>query len=463
MSREVPALGANEGLVRTTLKPVDELAEQSDQPQISSTDVSLDNEVECGTDLLDRAIQLQPRAKIALIRKLLVQLETDQIQTVLECGLREIGDRHRRGVSSALTNHNTRLLLKKDYSYQERGLSEPTQYYVYLRRRKPKLDRYIGALFYIPEGCTLSYCLDAEGCIVFNPPNNVFHLRDCKDSSITQRVRLICLEPPPPDYTFTKQQNDVPAIRLHLEYLDLETGQPLSKQAYPFPACMYEGGMLDRYRWEVSTLSLSADLPESLVRSSIYHPSSGELPNLSQVTPSEVAAKRVPELNQPSEIGQELLEAPTKVTPSNSRQVLEIPTVKMLTFRLVKPSDADVIVKRMRLWVTWSEKAMPQSRWELVQNGTVYTLMNARFQRRILRFSAEQSAIMLENSLPVLVKWFHDLSLAVSQAQNQRQYSTAQLKLAHSLFVDMNLPQKDPIAVLRKLFGTEFAKADESL
>ncbi len=104
---------------------------------------------------------------------------------------------------------------------------------------------------------------------------------------------------------------------------------------------------------------------------------------------------------------------------------------------------------------------MPQSRWELVQNGTVYTLMNARFQRRILRFSAEQSAIMLENSLPVLVKWFHDLSLSVSQAQNQRQYSTAQLKLAHSLFVDMNLPQKDPIAVLRKLFGIEFTKADE--
>lgn len=102
---------------------------------------------------------------------------------------------------------------------------------------------------------------------------------------------------------------------------------------------------------------------------------------------------------------------------------------------------------------------MPQSRWELVQDGTTYTLMNAHFKRRILRFSSDRASVAFENSLPVLVRWFHDLGLAVSQAQNQRQYSAAQLQLAHSLFVDMSLPQTDPIVVLKKLFGVEFSKS----
>jgi hypothetical protein len=85
--------------------------------------------------------------------------------------------------------------------------------------------------------------------------------------------------------------------------------------------------------------------------------------------------------------------------------------------------------------------------------------MNAHFKRRILRFSGDRAAIAFENSLPVLVRWFHDLSLAVSQSPNQRQYSAAQLQLAHSLFVEMSLPQTDPVVVLKKLFGVEFSKA----
>ena len=101
---------------------------------------------------------------------------------------------------------------------------------------------------------------------------------------------------------------------------------------------------------------------------------------------------------------------------------------------------------------------MPQSKWEVIKDAGGYTLMNARFKRRILRFSPDLSAVMLEHSLPVLMKWFHDLSLAVSQAQNQRQYSAVQLKLAHTLFIEMSLPQTDPFIALKKLFGVEFSK-----
>jgi hypothetical protein len=101
---------------------------------------------------------------------------------------------------------------------------------------------------------------------------------------------------------------------------------------------------------------------------------------------------------------------------------------------------------------------MPQSRWELLQDGTVYTLRNASFKRNILRFSLDRASVTLENSLPALMRWFHDLGLAISQSQSQKQFSPTQLKLAHSLFVDMSLPQDNPLAVLKKLFGIEFSK-----
>ncbi|MBD2020181.1 hypothetical protein H6F43_08275 [Leptolyngbya sp. FACHB-36] len=413
----------------------------------SEADAALEDS-ECRADLLDQAIQLQPKAKVALIRKLISQLETESIQTVLEFGLREIGDRHRRSTPSATVSHNTRLLLKKDYSYHARGLSEPTQYYVYLRRRKPKLDRYIGTLFYIPQGCVLSYFLDAEGRIIFNPPHNVFQLRDSTNSAVVQIVRLICLEPPPPDYTFTKQQNDTPAIHLHLEYLDPKTYQPIAKQTYPFPVCMYEGGRLDRYRWEVSTVALPPEQSLSrphLVQTSVAEPllDTAALPPVSSTDCS------------PPDRG---LPTPPNQVAQPTRRILELPATTGLTFYLSDRTSSDAILKRMRLWVAWSEKAMPRSRWEIVQDGAIYTLLNARFKRRILKFSSDRASVTLEHPLPVLMKWFHDLSLAVSQAPNQKPYSAAQLKLAHNLFVDTSLTQEDPLVALKQLFGVDFSK-----
>ncbi|NJP12660.1 MAG: hypothetical protein HC866_26995 [Leptolyngbyaceae cyanobacterium RU_5_1] len=479
MSRKASAQGADQSSVQAILEQNVEAAVEpfnpapSNQTALPEEDAASDIDSTCHTNLLDQANQLTAKAKVALIRRLITQLGTDHIQLILEFGLREVGERYSRGVASVSESHNTRLLLKKDYSYQDRGLSQPTQYYVYLRRRKPKLDRYIGALFYIPQGCTLSYFLDAQGRIIFNPPHNIFQLQDSTDSAVIQVVRLICLEPPPPDYTFTKQQNDTPEIHLHLEYLDLKTYQPLTKQSYLFPACMYEGGKLDRYRWQVSTVSLtpalpvaSATLPASSAASVPAHHSPTSFPKPDLAAPlldSELPAL-LDELDQvtlPSVDRETSFHHPETVAEKNPpqpvRRVLELPTIKSLTFSS-NCNDSDTIVRRMRLWVAWSEKAMPQSKWDVTQNGAVYTLMNAHFKRRILTFDRDRASITLENSLPVLMKWFHDLGLAVSQAQQQSQYSAAQLKLAHSLFVDMSLPQNDPMVVLKKLFGLEFSK-----
>ncbi|MBD2075727.1 hypothetical protein H6F86_17885 [Phormidium sp. FACHB-592] len=470
MSREVPVPVANEGDVQS-LPPADAkaLTEPFDSSLSFEVDISLPEDLTVAGGIIDQINQLKATVKVALVRRLMTQLQTEQIQTILECGLREIGDRHRRGIAPT---QNTRLLLKKDYSYQDRGLSDPNQYYVYLRRRKPKLDRYIGTLFYVPQGCTLDYFLDAEGRLVFNPPHNVFQLQDCKNPAVKQLVRLLYLEPPPPDYTFDKQQNDTPDIHLHVEYLDLKTHQPIAKQVYPFPLCMHEGGRLDRYRWDVTPLTLKPiavlhdpsdctsvvpSTAEKLVASSHTQAdptlslSSQAVARLSEFQPPPIAAR-----SSQAAIKPPFNRAPTGPPPV--RRVLELPATKWLTFALSNSSDTDVILKRMRLWVTWSKKAMPQSPWELIQEGTTHTLMNAHFKRRILRFSSDRSAMAFENSLPVLVRWFHDLSLAVSQSPNQRQYSAAQLQLAHSLFVEMSLPQTDPVAVLKHLFGVDFSK-----
>lgn len=473
MSREVPAPEGNDRPDDSISQQKAKAAAESLVPTLAEANVSKSDST-AEADLSEQSSQLQPKAKVALIRKLIAQLETDQIQTILEFGLREIGDRHRRKAASSV-DQNTRLLLKKDYSYQDRGLTEPTQYYVYLRRRKPKLDRYIGALFYIPQGCTLSYFMDAEGRIVFNPPHNVFQMQDAKNRAVTQIVRLVCLQPPPPEYTFTKQQSDTPDIHLHLEYLDPQTQQSITQQAYPFPACMYEGGVLDRYRWEVCAITKEELLPAALSAEPAMLHQSSEL-SVEEPFPAAKAASSF--VSQPAtypllDCGLSVSADDAAQSPPNAelssnrcegvsappaRRVLELPT-KALTFYLVDRHDLDVVIKRLRLWAAWSEKAMPQSRWEVVQDGDTYTLINAHFKRRILKLSVANAAIVLENSLPVVMRWFHDLGLAVSQTQNRKQYSAAQLKLAHSLFVDMSLSQTDPIVVLKQLFGVDFSKS----
>ena len=445
MSREISPVGVDERLIQAMIKPdAEAVTERGFQNTLDLAEIPLENDLERQADLLDHTIQLPVKAKVALIRRLISQLETDNIQTIVEFGLREIGDRHRHGAAaSASVEHNTRLLLKKDYSYQTRGLTEPTQYFVYLRRRKPKLDRYIGTLFHVPQGCALSYFLDAEERLIFNPPHNIFQLRDSKNPDIVQIVRLLCLEPPLPDYTFAKQQNDLPEIQLHLEYLDLQTHQSIAKLAYPFPMCMHEGGKLDRYRWEVTTITQAPE--RSIARQHFPQTSVVEPLPSDAVSASPKLDLSISSLDHSEEVTQPL------------RRVLELQP-KLLTFYLGDRGDADAILKRMRLWVAWSEKAMPQSKWEIIQDASGYTLMNARFKRRILRFSPDLSAVVLEHSLPVLMKWFHNLSLAVSQAQSQRQYSAVQLKLAHTLFIEMSLPQTDPLIALKKLFGIEFSK-----
>lgn len=456
MDRKVPAPVVDERLAQSILEHKAETAisllrqmERSSSAERPEAAIALETDrVTHHTTLLEQVSQLDVDVKVALIRRLITHLELEQIQSILEFGQREIAERQRKSAAASV-DRQTRLLLKKDYSYQSRGLNEPNQYYVYLRRRKPKLDRYIGTLFYIPQGCTLSYSLDADGRIIFESPHNVFLLKDFKNAAVTKVVRLIGLEPPPAGYTFTKQQNDNPEIYLRVQYLNPNTYQTLSEESYAFPFCMYEGGQLDRYRWDVSTLTIPSEIEEAAVQEE--EPSFSMQLATSAVKPMAIEPASAKTKN-------DIAANDSVRNAAKSRRVIELPATKSATFYLANRCDSALILERMRLWVVWSEKAMPQSRWELVQDGTVYMLRNTSFKRHILKFSLDRASVSLENSLPVLMRWFHDLGLAISQSQSQKQFSPAQLKLAHSLFVDMSLPQNDPLVVLKKLFGTEFSK-----
>ncbi|NJR65561.1 MAG: hypothetical protein HC772_09985 [Leptolyngbyaceae cyanobacterium CRU_2_3] len=214
--------------------------------------------------LFQSASQLDLKTKQALCQLLLTQLGVEQAREILDFAKLELAAREGRvSMIRKPPERCTRLVLKKDYSFQKLNLAHPTQYFVYLVRRKPKLDRYIGALFYIPQGFPLSYFPDAEGRIVFTPPNNLFKLIDSQ-SLKTQVVRLVSVDPPPPDYTFDRGQEDTPEIFLCLDYLDPITYEPLASERYHYPSCMYEGGKLDRYRWKVEPLVLPLELQTRL-------------------------------------------------------------------------------------------------------------------------------------------------------------------------------------------------------
>lgn len=419
-------------------RPKAVVASDTQEPSESSDEDPLLARTNPVENLLRYVGQLSDQDRLLFMQQLIRQLSSTQLQSMCEIGQQELTSRRHCKLTATSIPRETALTLKKDYTYQDRGLSEPTQYYVYLRRRKPKLDRYIGTLFYVPTGCALTYVSDTDGHLVFQTPNNIFQLTDAKDSSLTKIVRLIRLEPPPANYTFTKQQQDTPAIHLRVEYLQPHTLMPIAEHCLPFPSCMHEGGVLDRYRWDVTLI---------------------------QPNPEPVFPTANPPLLAETLVDRVLANQPFAPPAPNSQPLngpltsgQNQPLSQVSTFYLTNPANISRVLERMQLWVSWSEQAMPQSPWAIAQTETVYTLMNAAFQRSILSLLTADASVSLHGSLPVIVKWFRDLSLAVSQAQSQEQANFTQLKLAHNLFVDMSLPQTDPCQLLKTLFGTEFAK-----
>lgn len=428
-------------------------------------------------ELFDLASRLDARTKQALCQLLLTQLNTDQVREAVDFGKSELATREGKISSRKPQERCTRLVLKKDYSFQKLNLADPTQYFVYLVRRKPKLDRYIGTLFYIPEGFPLSYFPDAEGRIVFTAPNNLFKLSDSQ-SAQSQVVRLVSIDPPPPEYTFEKGQEDVPELYLRLDYLNPVTYELKASERYPYPACMYEGGKLDRYRWSVAPLVLSPDAQSKLQAMSLESGQSGQALQIDQ-TELLPATQRRESLSVSSQTSQTITQlteladhraiaaspapAPGSPSPRPKKFILtDLPKANTATYYLFNPEQGKAVLERLWLYAALSELAIPQAKWVIEQNPdrqTVYQLVNSKSKRLIVQFSLEDSAITLQNSFPVITTGFRDLARSASQMQNDPRITREQRTFMHKLHVEMGLPQQNPLEILEKLFGVKFQDA----
>ncbi|HEY9643341.1 MAG TPA: hypothetical protein V6C57_22825, partial [Coleofasciculaceae cyanobacterium] len=362
----------------------------------------------------------------------------------------------------------TRLVLKKDYSFQKLNLAHPTQYFVYLVRRKPKLDRYIGALFYISQGFPLSYFPDADGRIVFTQPNNVFKLVDSQ-SLQTQVVRLVSVDPPPPDYTFERGQEDTPEIYLRLDYLNPVTYEPLNSECYPYPNCMYEGGELDRYRWKVEPLVLPLEvqtrlqsIPSAQPLSSAPGVEADLVPVVQRRESLSVSSQTAQAITQLTALGDNAAAASTPAVPAATPRpkkfiLTDLPKANTATYYLADPAQGQRVLERLRLYALLSEMATPHAKWIIEQKSdkaTVYRLVNSKTKRLIVQFAADDASVTLQNSFPVIMTAFRDL--ARSASQTSQRMTREQQTLIHKLHVEMGLPHKNPLEILEKLFGVGF-------
>lgn len=423
------------------------------------------------TELFDRVTRLDFQTKQTLCQLLLTQLSAEQAQEVIDFGKSELAAREGKVSSTRKPPERcTRLVLKKDYSFQKLNLAHPTQYFVYLVRRKPKLDRYIGALFYVPGGVPLSYFPDADGRIVFTPPNNIFKLVDSESSQV-QVVRLVAIEPPPSGYTFERGQEDSPEIYLSLDYLDPVSYDLLRSERYHYPTCMYEGGELDRYRWKVELLVLPLDLQPRLFSSGAAQlpaASTGtellsDVQHHESLSVSAQTAQTITQLTALADNGAIVSSTPTPPVPAMSSTprpkkfiLTELPKANTATYYLTEPQQRDEVLERLRLFAAISELAMPHAKWVIEgrSDSGIYRLANSKTKRLIVQFAAHETAVTLQNSFPVIMTAFRDLARSASQASQRM--TREQQSVMHKLHVEMGLPHKNPLEILEKLFGVTF-------
>ncbi len=444
-------------------------------PLLHSPLSSLEGQISRHTDLFDRVARLDSQTKQTLCQLLLTQLSAEQTQEVIDFGKSDLAAREGKvSIARKPPERCTRLVLKKDYSFQKLNLAHPTQYFVYLVRRKPKLDRYIGALFYIPGGVPLSYFPDADGRIVFTPPNNIFRLVDSESSQV-QVVRLVAIEPPPSSYTFERGQEDIPEISLSIDYLDPVSYDLLRSERYHYPTCMYEGGELDRYRWKVELLVLSLDLQARLSASSgaVQPPAipvetellSG-VQHRESLSVSSQTAQTITQLTALADNAAIASSPPALPVPAMSSTprpkkfiLTELPKANTATYYLAESQQSDKVLERLRLFAAISELAMPHAKWVIEgrSDGGIYRLTNSKTKRLIVQYASHETAVTLQNSFPVIMTAFRDL--ARSASQTSQRMTREQQSLMHKLHVEMGLPHKNPLEILEKLFGVTFRDA----
>lgn len=374
--------------------------------------------------LLDLTGSLHPRQKVSLIRHLITQLPSYELEPLKKFIKEEENERdqieQQGGMPSKLKIPVHRIKVKKDYSFRKFGLTCPQQYYISISAKyKVHGDIYMGVLFFVEAGYVLDYVSSRLGALQFNPETSVFRLESSRSSQY-MIVRLVMLTPPPPDYDVMKIRpviyNQIPSF-LHVEILD-DNLQIVEREQYQFPACMFRSGVFDRDYWDQVTVvkaASAASAPKTAQKDS-------QVSGFSQSVPPKIRDIRQP-----------------KMQPNS-------------TFIIVNQAKTSLMTSYLRQLAVLSQKALPDSPWQLNLSNLNYKLLHSS-QRTIVEIRVNtQEVLPGKMPLNVLSEWCRDLGVQISQNASSTRYSERDKEIGRNLMIEFSAEVTDPLTFLEKFF-----------
>jgi hypothetical protein len=229
--------------------------------------------------------------------------------------------------------------------------------YVYVLRRRDGVQRCLGAL--LPVEHDYQYRLPEAGGIVFSQ-HEQFRLTHKSDPQQVKLIRLLRLDPPPPDYDFEDDQPLNLQVGLHFESLNPFTYQPQSVHQVDFPDCL-KTGIFRKKDWHFEAIALPP----------------------SAATTFEVGS----------------------ATASGQ-------------FLRVAPQAVPAVLEQIEQWEILSQSALKGDRWHLTISEVAYRLIHGS-GTLIVEYRTRDSLLWSEQSVPVLVQWFEELATGASPEAQQ--------------------------------------------
>lgn len=278
---------------------------------INVTDYTTDRRFKLLGALLKSLSGLDFQEQLEVLQQLFLQLENQQLDQIIQAASNELDNRQK-----ALT----RLMGKRDYKFYQKGKTR--QVYIYVRRRqRQNVSCYLGELFLIPEGHAYQFCSSPDGGLLF-PENNIFRLSDPKTGR-SHVIKLLKLDPPPPDYDIPDPGSKEPIdlqLKLHLELLNPVTLQPQDRRFTYFPTCMHGAGQLSQSVWQVEVVAgrVASRLAVPVRRQLSVHPKLG------------AAQTQLPQQQQQQQSSKpEVQSVVQPITVSRTKQVFDLSRVQL--------------------------------------------------------------------------------------------------------------------------------------
>lgn len=400
---------------------------------------AIDRDVDT-THLIDLAGALHPRQKISLIKRLITQLpslELEVLQKLIESEEKNRIEREEGILPDPGDRPLHRIKIKKDYNFKKQGFPFPQQYFVSIAQKyRVHNDIYLGVLFFIKRGYPLNYVISKQGVVQFDPKTSLFRLESSIDRGKVKFVRLVMLIPPPPDYNVMKIRSGnlerIPCF-LHVEILD-NSFQIVDREQYQFPSCMYRREALDRDYWDIVSVVEETEIAQN--------PALDSDPLTSSSNSEASSSSR---LNIPA----------SKTKPVRLPRVISQPQMQpdSTAFIIVNKAKTSLMTSYLRQLSVLSQKAFGSSSWKLNLKNLNYRLLHSS-ENLIVEIRVNDQEVLIGGDVPlnVLSDWCRNLGVEVSQNASSTRYSEREREIARNLMIEFSAPIVDSLAFLEKFF-----------